>query len=202
MSTVLEERDQDTVVIAPFTIEADHPRMCDLWIRNIPGARMRSALDGSKGAKDAKTGIYRVPADQARSMASFPKLPGQHLYVNPFQLMYRITDPLFGDEETLAQVARWMKENYAFSSESKLQGCKPMEGELDKHQMKSLCKEMWHLVKAGECKLVDGQMPSMEDIKKLPGEFLLNPGCVVPNLQPRYEKDYEDWKDRLMLGGG
>lgn len=189
------------MIVAPFGIEADHPRNCDLLIQSIPNCRLRSAIDGSKPVRDAKTGELKVPRDQAINMGDFPKTPGMQLHVDPQSCTYVIIDPLASNEQMRDRVAAWMKQHTAYRG-GKIKVDDKLEGTLDKHRMKTLCREMFNLVKDGEAKHVRGPMPDMQDIEALPGNFLLNPGSRTQNMQPQFEKDFEAWVDRLAGQGG
>jgi len=199
MATATEEH---VIVVTPFTIEADHPRMSDLLIQSIPGCRLRSAMDGAKGAKNAK-GEDVVPIDQVRVLGSFPKTPGMQLHVNPEKLTYEIIDPLNKDEEMCERVRKWLKQNSPVNPGDKLKGSKEdvLKGKLDKHRMKTLCREMFNLVEAEEAKKASVSFPNMKEIEELPGNFLLNPGSRVRNTQPIFEKDFDRWVETADKSG-
>lgn len=201
MATAQTE-DRPEIIVAPFGIEADHPRNSDLVVQCIPGCKLRSAISGSKHLIDAKTGEPRVPLDQARHLSTFPRTPGMQLHVNPAKLVYTIVDPLNDDEELRERITRWYSQNSAVRSIDTLKGVPTQQGELDTHRMKSLCREMFWLVEAGEAKVVKGALPAFDEIEELPGYFLLNPGSRISNTQPRYEKDFQSWVDRMSRSGG
>lgn len=197
---VTKDEEKKGGFIPPFTVEADHPRNCDLILQSIPGCRLRGSVDGSRHTIDAKTGDTRVPIDQARALASFPRTPGMHLSVDPRRLTYKITDPLFKNEAMLNRIQQHFKE--AGRSSTQVRGVAPLEGTLDKDRMKTLCREVAGLLELGHMKIVAGAKPDVDDIEELPGQFLLNPGSRVQNTQPRYETEYDDWVSRLSQGGG
>ena len=194
------EQEAQKGFIPPFTVEADHPRNCDLLIQAIPGCRLRGSVDGSRHTIDSATGDTRVPIDQARALASFPRTPGMHLSVNPRQGTYRISDPLFQNEQMLNRIQQHLKESGRGIVQ--VRGVAPTDGKLDRDRMKTLCREMVHLLELGHMKLVAGAKPDLDEIDELPGQFLLNPGSTVQNTQPRYETDYEEWVTKLAQGGG
>lgn len=198
--------DSVDVIVMPWGIEADHPRNCDLLLQCIPGQRLRSALDGSKPALDRKTGDLVVPLDQSRSLASAPKMPGMQLHVNPAKLTYVIIDPLRDNEPMLNRLEKFLSTSNGRSITGKLNGVDKLEGKLDPHQMKSLCREMLRLVESKEAKVVAGRgmgpIPDQDDVDGLPGHYLLNPGSIVANTQPKYEKDWEQWVATLSHNGG
>lgn len=191
---------KDEVIVAPFAFEADHPRNCDLMVQSIPGVRLRSAIDGTKSIIDAKSGETKVPLDQSRYLSSFPKTPGMQLHVNPKRLEYVILDPLAENEKACEQIKSFL--NQHGNRVQKIKGQEIQTGKLDMHRMKTLCRELYNMVAAGEGKIVEGVQPKMADIDKLPGHYLLNPGSRVQNTQPVYEKDWDQWVATLSHSGG
>lgn len=196
------EKDVATMdaTIEPFEIEADHPRNMDLLIQCIPGLKLRSTLDGKKHVVDAKSGEKMISEDQIRALGGI-ELPGMRLYVNPARLSYRVKDPLRGDEELCSRIEKHMRKQ-GFPTVKKVDGVETVKGTLDEHRMKSLVREMKHLVANGHAKVVQGQAPSTSQIENLPGEFLLNPGARTHWNQPTFEKDWDDWYSNLMKSGG
>ena len=189
------------IVVAPFGIEADHPRCSDLYIQCIPNLRLRSSIDGSRPARDSKTGDMVTPRDQAINMGDFPKTPGMQLHVNPLELTYVVVDPLADMPDMQERVVKWMNNHTPFRGD-KIKIDKKLEGKIDVHQMKSLCREMFNLMKDGEAKHVRGSKPDMSEIDLLPGKYLLNPGSRVMNTQPRFEVDFDSWVEKLANQGG
>ena len=180
-----------------FTVEADHPRNADLIIQTIPGLRMRSAIDGTKPIKDNRTGEAMVPQAQAKALGSFPRTPGLRITVDPPSLKYLVHDPLNSQPETLDRIATWFaREGKPVSGTFK--GVSDMGGELDEHRMKTLVRELKQIVDSGEARVVDGDFP---DPDTLPGRYLLNPGSRVPNSQPEFEDEYDDWRRNLVKSG-
>lgn len=194
------EQTETECLVTPFEVEADHPRNCELLLQCIPNARLRSAFDGMKANVDSR-GRPSVPVDQALMFASFPRLPGMRLLINPKELKYVISDPLHGDSMTCESVRQWMAQYQPMKTGTKVDGVPPQSGTLDVHRMKSLCREITTLVKDGQMKLVRGVLPTEEEVATMPGKFLLNPGSTVQNGQPRYEEDYEAWLERLHTRG-
>lgn len=193
--------DLETAVISPFTIEIDHPRNSPVMLQTITNLRIRSAFDGMKPAKDA-TGVERVPIDQALAFAGCPRMPGQRITVNPIRLTYEVTDPLHGNKEACDKFAMWLKSNgRGLASNTRLDGEPPKSGELDIHQMKTLCRELLGIVQAGWAKLVVGRMPTEEEIASMKGRFILDPGLRIPSMRPKFEDELDSWKDGLSRAG-
>lgn len=202
MTIMADPQLRSSISVLPFGIEADHPRNSDIMLQCIPGARLRSAISGTKPCVDAKTGELRVPLDQSRHLGSFPSTPGMQVHVNPAELTYAIVDPMHGNEQLCDRVGKYLRENAGYSPNKKINGIPPQNGKLDIHRMKSLCREMLWLVNADEAKKAKGAIPTIEDINDLPGYYLLNPGARVHTTQPIYEKDFEDWVAQLSHSGG
>ena len=184
------------IIVTPFGIEADHPRNCELLLTSIPNGRLRSAFDGMKPAI-GRDGQPRVPLDQAATFSTFPRAPGMQLYVNPKTCEYKIIDPMHKNEKLCAQMGKALG-----GGQRKYDGAEPQHGTLDPHQMKTLCREMAFLVESGEAKICHGDLPSKEEIERLPGHFLLNPINRIGTTQPKYEKDFPGWVENLSHSGG
>lgn len=203
MPTVTETRSvKEEAIVAPFTIEADHPRNCDLLLQSIPGARLRSAISGSKTVTNKRTGAVYIPPDQSAYLGQFPPIPGMQLHVNPAKCSYRITDPLEDDEDLCEKIKKTIDRVSAIRITGKLRGVAKQEGTLDVHRMKTLVREMLWLLNAKEARVVRGTEPTMESVEKLPGHFLLNPGARVANTQPMFEKDWDSWIEKAFNRGG
>ncbi len=178
-------------MVKPWGIEADHPRNADLWIKSIPGMRLRGAISGSKPVIDQKTGRAMLPVDQVRNLGPLPQMPGMRLIVNPAKLEYVISDPLFDDEERCKTFSSMVSHNQMIQPDIK--GLPPRKGKVNEDDMKTLCREMLQFVQAGEAKVCTGAEPSLEEIDALPGDYLLNPGILTWTSQPKYEKDFDAW---------
>jgi hypothetical protein len=187
--------------VLPFTIEADHPRNCDLLIQSIPGCRLRSIIDGARPVID-KNGDARIPVDQAKGMASFPRTPGMRVFVNPQEREVIITDPLTENEQLLERVRKAINQQTGIRNDTKIRGVDTRREKLDEHRIKTLCRELRDLLDVKHVKMVSGPEPTREAIQQMPGKFLLNPGSTVPNTQPRFEDDYSSWLDQLVRSGG
>ncbi len=189
-------------IVPPFGLECDPGRNTDVMLQGITGCRLRGSINASKTVKDYKTGDDRIPKDQVMNLSMLPSIPGHEIHVNPAKLTYTIIDPLFEDEELCAKIVQGMKSDDRPFPVEKITGRPPQSGELDKHWMKTLCRELIRMIESGDMKLVKGTEPKLEDVDELPGNYLLNPGSQYRTSQPRYEKDLEAWVDRLSMSGG
>jgi len=187
---------------APFAIEADTPNNSDIALQSILGCKLRTSIGVNKPVKNTNTGAERIPKDQSIHLGMLPTIPGMQLFVDPADCSYRIVDPLHKDEKLCERIRLEIEARSAFKTDKKLKGIETQRGTLDVHRMKTLCRELLWFLDSGEAKLVKGIKPKLEDIDKLPGKYLQNPGCRVPNLQPRYEDDYDKWLENLAKMGG
>lgn len=183
--------------IPPFAIEAAHPRNANLKLQSIPGKILRSRLNPQAGVYDPLLGGEVAPTDQTLGMAGCPVVPGQILAVDPGECVYKIRDPLAGDEVLQGRLVHFLKTKTPYRVE-RIDGEETPTSTLDKDRIKTLCRECIWLVEAGEAKVAHGALPDLEDVNELDGEYLLNPGLTVQTGQPRYEKDYEEWVSKIQ----
>lgn len=199
MSTATMERPaalKSPTIVPPFGVEADDPQMSDLLLQSIPGCRLRSRI---KPTTITTKGQIRTPTTQGHSP---PEAPGMQLHVNPAELSYVVHDPLNDDEDAKARIKCYLQLTTGARQDSQIRGAETIKGKLDKHRMKTLCREIAWLLEAGQVKVVKGAAPDMADVDELPGDYLLNPGLQTMTTQPVFEKDYPEWIDRLTRSGG
>lgn len=188
--------------LKPFGIQIDTPRNCDVLLQCVPGCRLRGAVSASKPVIDQRTGDEMIPQDQSRHLGQLPKIPGMEIHVNPDKCTYTIIDPLHDNEELCNRIQKYMNVSSVFRTDGKLSGIPPKIGTLDVHRMKSLCRELLWLIEADEAKVVKGIKPSMEEVEGMAGNFLLNPGSQIPNGQPLFENQFDEWVANLSKTGG
>lgn len=185
-----------TTNMAPFGIQADHPRNSDLMIKTLTNVRLRSAFDSGKSATDAKTGQTVAPVDQVLNFARFPKMPGMELHVDPAAGTYVIRDPLSDEPDLLERWADAQRATQGASSDFRLRAVPTQKGTLDADQMKTLVREMVHLLEAGEAKIVKGPQPTLDAVDGMEGRYLTHPSAHVPNSLPKYEDEIPAWTER------
>jgi hypothetical protein len=197
--TVTEEKKKTKVSpVSSFTIEADHPRNADLMIQCIMGIKLRSSIKSTKEIFIQEDGEQVTVPAPGQMVPGLPaNIPGMQLSVNPGKCLWRVTDPLYEDERTCERITRAIKQSGSRMVVNKVKGVAPKDGELGIDEIKTLVREMYQLVKAGEARVVKGTNPEMDDIEDLPGEFLTNPSKRTVWNQPRYEKDMEDWRRKI-----
>ena len=158
----------------------------------------RSSTKPTKEVFDKQEGEQITRPADAKLHDGLPSnIPGMQLSVNPKEGVYKITDPLEGEEVMLERIRLAVERNTGVSTARTLRAAKGASGTLRKDEMKTLVREMFHLVNNGHAKVVKGVLPDMLDIEDLPGDFLLNSSNVSQWNQPRHEKDYDEWSDRM-----
>lgn len=202
MAATVSEKPKTRVTVGAFTIEADHPRIQTLVCQAAP-VSLRSRLVASRPIVDAKTGESHIPRDQAAALGQLPEVPGMTMELDPETCTYRVHDPLNDDSDLRALLKKRIESSQLGRvGKSDIRGAKDVSEKLDAHRFKTLVREIKWRLDAGEAKVIKGVAPDMEDIDDLPGNYLLNPGSRVPNSQPRYEKDFEEWIANLHRSGG
>jgi len=194
---------KERVIIEPFGIEADGPRNNDIYMQCIENLRLRSTTKAVATVTGVQSGNQTGPIQiQAHGLPTLPQIPGMQLHVNPAKLSYVVSDPLHGDEELCERIRQVIKTRSPMRVGDKIDGVPTQRGTLDVHRMKSLCREMVWVVESGYAKVVKGSLPTLEQVEKLPGKFLTNPGSRIPNTQPRFEEDWDSWVSELQRIGG
>ena len=195
-ATEMEREVKAKTIVPPFGIEIDHPRNCDIVLQSIPGCRLRSRIKATTTTVDGKV---RSPQNKGHSL---PTVPGMQLHVNPAALSYVVLDPLNDDEEAKLQVRRFIQMTTGVRQENGFKGADTTKGELDRHRMKTLCREVCALLEEGVARVIKGPRPDRDDVDDLTGDYLLNPGLRTQTTQPMYEKDLPGWVDQLTRSGG
>ena len=189
---------EEVVDVAPFTIEADHPRNSDLLIQGLENCRLRSAIKPTKEVFVREGGVQELQPAAADMVKGIPgNIPGMQLHINPEKLEWIMSDPLDGNERMLEQIKKAIDTHSGYSVAKELKAVPLRRGSLDKHQMKTLCRELLNIVNEKQARIVKGPKPTMEDVENLPGDFLLMSSTRNKWRQPRFEKDHERWADEL-----
>ena len=191
-----------TVVVPPFGVEIDHPRNCDVMLQSIPNCRLRGAVSASKGTivnKQDEDNTPVIPEGQAIFLGALPPIPGMQIHVNPAELRYKIIDPIHGNDAFCKRLEKALLGKGVVIKD--LKGVPPKESDLDEHRMKTLCRELLHIMEINHGRLVKGPRPSIEDVDELPGRYLLNPGSRVPSGLPQYEDQYDEYIGGLRKVG-
>ena len=203
MATATQEKPKvgAGIAVPPWGIEIAMENSGDKLVNSIPGLRLRGRIDKSR-MRTGKDGETFMPTDQAIEQASLPMIPGQKLIVNPAECTYVVVDPLEDDEALCDRIRKFMNNRSVFRTDEKIRGVPRKQGKLDVDRMKTLCREMAHMVNVGHAIVVKGSQPDDSAIEALPGRFLHDPGRRVQNTQPDYEDDYADWVQSLRSAKG
>ena len=171
-------------------------------IQSVPNCRLRSTISATKTIKDAVTGEEMIPIDQSAHLGSFPVIPGMRFHVNPAKLSYKVTDPLSKDKDLCEKIRKKINQHGSIQITDELRGVPDKNGTVeDVHRMKTLCRELVWLLESGHAKIKKGPEPTMKDIDKLPGRYLLNarPGTITS--QPMFEDELGEWRNMLARQG-
>lgn len=127
------------------------------------------------------------------AMSQMPDSPGQRLTVDLATGHLREYDPLESDPERLAHICRVMGRARG-GVDVKYKPIPAKDHKIDEHTLKTLCRELYSMVNADDPKarVVDGKLPSQEQIKSMPGRFLFDPANSDP-VKFRFEDQYEKW---------
>lgn len=196
MNTATESK--KAASIAPFAVEANHPRNCDLLVQGLTGIcdrRLRSRLKGAVAVRgtDGKERLKPLSTDGIGP----PEIPGMILHVHPAKGEIVVEDPLRDNEKLRAELADYFRQTLGTRQTNPPNGCEERRGQLDRDRMKTLCREILGMVEAGEMEWKKGPRFDQSDVDELPGEYLTNPGSIIKNNQPRYEKNLPAYEQRL-----
>lgn len=198
---VMDRPTTKTGAVAPFAIEADHPTNSDLLILCVPNCKLRSALSAARTFeqqnKDGTTTTRTLAASVF--MGPVSNMPGMQLHVDPTKNEVHIVDPLSDEKNKsdLDRLTHYARGRGLIGGHVQMRGVPNRTEKIDQHNMKTLCRELWHIVEAGQAKVVDGQLPDLETINSMDGEYLSNPGARVKSSMPKFEKDIPAWEDSL-----
>jgi len=132
-------------------------------------------------------------------MRGMPDIPGLHLTLNFRDNKLTIEDPLRKDRDLCAKIKSSLRAVNRFKSDGELTGVPTVEKTLSVHQMKTLVLEIRDRMAANEVRIIKGEFPTDDQIEKLPGKKLLDPGRNFPTSQPMFEEDWWDWASRARM---
>ena len=182
--------------VQPFVVEITGNNS-DVVIQSIPACVVRGAVKANKRVFSPKSEGKTTIAPSG-NFPGIPEVPGMWLKVNPGRCVCTIEDPLAEDKPLLQELEAALKAVGRMDKGKKLEPLPTRKEELEPSRMKTLVREVVQMIECGMAKMKRGELPAMENIEKLKGHFLLNPGARVANYQPRYEKDYEAYVAKLQ----
>ena len=194
---VTEKKTKTT--LKPFTLEADAPNNGNISLHSILGCQLRSRIKSTKRifVKDRMTGEQVERIESAHLIPGMPaEVPGMRIEVHPERSAYRVYDPLCDNDELCEEIDAAMAAQSGMSKK-RVRGVKTFTDTLGKDLLKTLMRELRNIVDSGDGVVVKGIMPEMEDIDAMEGDYLTNPGNRTKYHMPRYEKDMDDWAEKL-----
>lgn len=138
-------------------------------------------------------------------VSKLPDIPGIRLEVSPRDLKVRIFDPLESDKALRDRIERTIRETEAPIRDANGSPVNPWPEavhELDVHTMKTLLLEIARKTLVGTNEdarffyNVQGEVPSLDALKRTPGNELFDPWNTNPR-KPKFKKDAEAWMQRL-----
>jgi hypothetical protein len=132
-------------------------------------------------------------------MRGMPDIPGLYLTLSFRDNKLTIEDPLRKDRDLCAKIKSSLRAANRFKSDGELTGVATVEKTLNVHQMKTLVLEIRDRINANEVRIIKGEFPTDDQIEKLPGKKLLDPGRNFPTSQPMFEEDWWDWASRARV---
>lgn len=171
---------------ASFTIEFDGENRNFMLSAFGDGTTVRGAFSVSR-------------CMNAGDMRGMPDVPGLHLTLNLRDNRLTIEDPLRKDRDLCAKIKSALKHARLFGSDGELVGVATVEKTLSVHQMKTLVLEIRDRMAANEVRMIKGEFLTDDQIEKLPGKQLLDPGRNFPTSQPMFVDDWWDYVSRARL---
>ena len=208
MSTVDKETEAKTLPkskrvacsVRPFSVEITG-NGSDVIIQSIPGCKVRGAIKPTKKVFKPHGGMKTTTAPSG-NIPGIPDVPGIRLEVNPGRCTCKLVDPLVEEVGIRSELEAALMSHGRLQKGQNINGVPERTENLDPSRMKTLVRELVRMIDCDMAKMHRGECPKEEDIEKLKGHFLLNPGSQVHNSQPRYEKDLPEYLDRLQRVGG
>jgi hypothetical protein len=184
---------------ASFVVEFADKNSSNFTITTPPlqGVDIRGRWDTSRmaqreqGMRDLGTAATRIPSP----------IPGARLAVDIRRAKATLFDPLQTTKEGREVLERYNAVAKGIPALRK--DCKPFETlqyQLDEDQLKTLLYELLRKMDSGCLDIVEGSLPTLQELEKIPGHELYDPGNNSED-KPRYKKDLKAWRDRQRAAG-
>ena len=177
MSEVTATESRTTV--RPFTVElgykdANH----DIYVQTL-NERLRGSF--SLGRLKRR--------DVGAAVSGVPDMPGVRIEVVASKNRVRIYDPLTLPEyeDRMATYNRARQQSPGLGGSNAVGPIKERTIQLGPNKVKTLCDELLHLVTVGHAELVGGALPTVDQLKSMPGEFLNDPWNNHPS-KPKFRE--------------
>lgn len=131
-----------------------------------------------------------------QDFAGMPPIPGMRLKVVPRTKTAVLYDPLENDPRLLARIQSAAERAHLKGTQRWIAN-ERVEHKLTDHKFKSLLRDLVML--RDECealKVVDGEMPTPEQIDELPGEYEYDPWSNSPG-KPKFRSQVDEWQRSL-----
>lgn len=140
--------------------------------------------------------------DVGAAMSQMPEIPGLRIRIVPKDLKIVIFDPLEKNEELVERINKVFKAARGGATTQEYKAVERTEMDLEKQpdKFKTLICELARMKESGTIKVHDGKFPTEDEIEKMPGRELFDPGN--DGRKCRYKDEYEEWAaglDRQQL---
>lgn len=144
---------------------------------------LRTLASRPEGARDVGT-----------AMSQMPDVPGLRCTVDSRAGTYRLWDPLESDKPLLDRINRALR-NARLATGGDVTHVPAVENRLDDDQWKTLMLELVDKAENGYCEVVDGELPTREQLAAAKGRRLADPWNS--GRKPKYHEELEAWNDRI-----
>ncbi len=172
-----------------FTVEFCLPNMRQASIAVLQMTHIRSRIQKEKVTP---RGIF------AERYADFPDVPGERMQVIPNRRTIVFFDPLENMPELVERANDVIHRGQDIRPErGGWRPPKPQKSVLSDDVLKTLIVELAEYAARGEVEVVEGTMPTAEEIAALPGRKIYDPWNQ--GRKPRYEDEAEEWMRRIDI---
>ena len=175
-------------VLAPVVVEFGDDKSRTITLDTIPfKVRVR-------GTYSRTSNMRRAIGD---AMSRMPDIPGMRLAINFRESKATLFDPLDTMPELLKEISDTLQGALLSQGSAIRTPVKRVMHVLDADQFKTLILEIANKIKFNMAKVVEGRMPTADEIEAMPGDELFDPWNSNP-MKPRYKKDAQKYYERLQ----
>lgn len=195
-----KEPDEKEVSRGAFVIEFGDNFGRYISVKCLGGDRFRGTWSQARmSVRKRGNGDDIGGRSMGEGMSRMPEIPGIRLKVEPKTRKVTIYDPLTTNPDLMETVNRRAKAAYIVQGEDEARPWKTVEQVMeDADLFKSLLIELAYMARddVDMCRLKAGQLPTSEDLEKLPGEEMYDP-CNTGQDHPKLLKDVKAWRDSI-----
>ena len=133
--------------------------------------------------------------DVGSAMTAMPDIPGLRMTVLPRDKKAILFDPLEEDSERLRRINSISERARAIFRGAPWTFVDRSEHTLNDDTLKTLVMELVRKVESKCCHVVDGKLPTIEQVEGMPGRLLFDPWNN--GRKPTYVDQVEDWQQGL-----